>query len=91
MPTLTGVPQNISVKYQLATGYPVDLYFLMDLTASMKAAKGNVAKLGHDLAELLSGLTTEYRLGFGSFIDKVLMPYTDTSPTKWVSVYRAWK
>lgn len=82
MATLTGVPQNISVKYQLATGYPVDLYFLMDLTASMNATKGNVAKLGHDLADLLRNLTTEYRLGFGSFVDKVLMPYTDTSPSK---------
>lgn len=82
MTTLTGVPQDINVKYQLATGYPVDLYFLMDLTSSMKATKGNVAKLGQDLAVLLSSLTPQYRLGFGSFIDKVLMPYTDTSPSK---------
>ncbi|KAK4294312.1 hypothetical protein Pmani_019783 [Petrolisthes manimaculis] len=77
-----GIPQNIIVKYRLASGYPMDLYFLMDLTRSMNATKGTVARLGHELAILLESLTPQYRLGFGSFIDKVLMPYIDTSPGK---------
>ncbi|KAK4323390.1 hypothetical protein Pmani_005908 [Petrolisthes manimaculis] len=77
-----GVPQNLTINYRLATDYPVDLYYLMDLSKSMEDDKNNVAEVGYDLAKLLSSLTTQYRLGFGSFVDKVLMPFSDTSPTK---------
>ncbi|KAK3869052.1 hypothetical protein Pcinc_025612 [Petrolisthes cinctipes] len=77
-----GVPQNLTINYRLATDYPVDLYYLMDLSKSMEDDKENVAAVGYDLAKLLSTLTTQYRLGFGSFVDKVLMPYSDTSPVK---------
>lgn len=78
----TGVSQSIDINFRLATDYPVDLYYLMDLSSSMKDDKDNVAQVGFRLAELLNNLTTQYRLGFGSFVDKVLMPYVDTSPTK---------
>ncbi|KAK3862713.1 hypothetical protein Pcinc_031448 [Petrolisthes cinctipes] len=77
-----GVAQSININYRLATDYPVDLYYLMDLSNSMKDDKESVADVGIKLAELLRNLTSQYRLGFGSFVDKVLMPYVDTSPLK---------
>ncbi|KAK8731941.1 hypothetical protein OTU49_007344, partial [Cherax quadricarinatus] len=77
-----GVPINITLKYRQAGDYPVDLYYLMDLSNSMKDDKEQLATLGSKLADQLRILTSQFNLGFGSFVDKVLMPYADTSPNK---------
>nr|CAA67357.1 integrin [Pacifastacus leniusculus] len=77
-----GVPINITLTYRQARDYPVDLYYLMDLSNSMSDDKKQLAALGSELAKLMKGLTSQFTLGFGSFVDKVLMPYADTSPQK---------
>ncbi|XP_042877384.1 integrin beta-PS-like isoform X1 [Penaeus japonicus] len=77
-----GVTQHISVTYRQATDYPVDLYYLMDLSNSMLDDKQNLAKLGAKLADTMRNLTTQFKLGFGSFVDKVLMPFADTAAEK---------
>lgn len=63
----------------MTENFPVDLYFLMDLSYSMYYSKATLAKLGHELARAMRNLTTNFRLGFGSFIDKVETPYTITT------------
>ncbi|XP_039962389.1 integrin beta-PS-like isoform X1 [Bactrocera tryoni] len=67
----------IKVKYARALDYPVDLYYLMDLSESMKDDKDNLSKLGNTLAETMRNLTSDFRLGFGSFTDKAIMPFAD--------------
>lgn len=70
------------VSYSQAEDYPVDLYYLMDLSKSMEDDKDKLSYLGDTLAETMSKITTNFRLGFGSFVDKVLMPYVSTVPKK---------
>ena len=66
--------------YAQAQDYPVDLYYLMDLSKSMEDDKENLSELGTLLAETMQSITSNFRLGFGSFVDKVVMPYVSTVP-----------
>jgi integrin beta 1 len=68
-------PQTVRLKYKPASNYPLDLYLLMDLTWSMRDDKETLVKLGGSLSTSLSNLTENYRLGFGSFADKPIMPF----------------
>ncbi len=38
----SGLPQTFELKFKRAEGYPVDLYYLMDLSYSMKDDLENV-------------------------------------------------
>ncbi|GAB0094468.1 Integrin beta [Sergentomyia squamirostris] len=67
--------QTIKMTYQPARNYPLDLYYLMDLTVTMRDDKDTLVSMGERLAHALYELTENYRLGFGSFADKPLMPY----------------
>lgn len=87
-------PQHVSLKlrinqsydmqlhYAQAEDYPVDLYYLMDLSKSMEDDKKKLSELGELLAERMQSITSNFRLGFGSFVDKVVMPYASTVPAK---------
>ncbi|KAK8781903.1 hypothetical protein V5799_016756 [Amblyomma americanum] len=77
-----GSRQTFTVRFRQAEDYPVDLYYLMDLTQSMKEHKERVAELADDLVENMLNVTKNFRLGFGSFIDKVVLPYVDTTPAR---------
>ncbi|XP_014241511.1 integrin beta-PS isoform X2 [Cimex lectularius] len=71
---------RISVSYSQAVSYPVDLYYLMDLSKSMEDDKEKLSALGNILAESMKNITSNFRLGFGSFVDKVVMPYVSIVP-----------
>jgi len=73
---------RIAVNYAQAEDYPVDLYYLMDLSNSMEDDKEKLSALGNLLAESMRNITSNFRLGFGSFVDKVVMPYVNTMPKK---------
>ncbi|VDO38044.1 unnamed protein product, partial [Haemonchus placei] len=68
---------RFNVTYRQAVDYPVDLYYLMDLSYSMKDDKQKLSELGDLLAVRMRNITKNFRLGFGSFIDKKLMPFID--------------
>lgn len=72
--------QKIKIEYAQAEDYPVDLYYLMDLSNSMKDDKQKLSDLGQLLVESMSNITGNFRLGFGSFVDKVVMPYVSIVP-----------
>lgn len=55
--------------------YPVDLYYLMDMTNTMKDDLQKLYALGNDLATALRRVTSNLRMGFGAFVDKPLSPY----------------
>lgn len=69
----------LKFQYKMTENFPVDLYYLMDLSYSMYSSKATLAKLGNELARAMRNLTSNFRLGFGSFIDKVEMPYSVTT------------
>jgi len=73
---------DMQLQYAQAEDYPVDLYYLMDLSKSMEDDKHKLSELGELLAERMQSITSNFRLGFGSFVDKVVMPYVSTVPAK---------
>ncbi|KAF2902040.1 hypothetical protein ILUMI_04139 [Ignelater luminosus] len=73
---------SFHVQYAQAEDYPVDLYYLMDLSKSMEDDKDKLSVLGNKLAETMQAMTKDFKLGFGSFVDKVVMPYVSTVPSK---------
>eukprot|EP00061_Rhincodon_typus_P011766 g37029.t1 len=60
---------------------PVDLYFLMDFSNSMKDDLDNLKRLGLRLADLVRNMSSNYTIGFGKFVDKVTVPQTDMRPS----------
>lgn len=81
-----GRQQSVKMKYKPARNYPLDIYYLMDLTYSMKDDKKTLVGMGGSLSRSLANLTENFRLGFGSFADKAVMPYinlgTEANPCK---------
>ncbi|CAG2118416.1 unnamed protein product, partial [Medioppia subpectinata] len=71
-----------SVEIVKVLDYPIDLYYLMDLTYSMKEHKEKLVELADSLAVHMNNITKSFRLGFGSFIDKVVMPYASMVSAK---------
>ncbi|KAJ8349659.1 hypothetical protein SKAU_G00247890 [Synaphobranchus kaupii] len=77
-----GLRHTFQLKFKRAEDYPVDLYYLMDLSYSMKDDLQNVKNLGKALLKTLKKITSRARIGFGSFVDKTVLPFTNTSPAK---------
>ncbi|XP_055910007.1 integrin beta-PS [Eupeodes corollae] len=75
-------PSRLNFRYSQAQDYPVDLYYLMDLSKSMEDDKKKLSTLGDRLSATMRNITSNFKLGFGSFVDKVLMPYVSTIPSK---------
>ena len=59
------VGQEEEVKFSVAQAleYPVDLYYLMDLSNSMSDDRDNIVKLGGELATAIEKITKDYRIG----------------------------
>ncbi|KAM9307918.1 integrin beta-1-A-like [Gastrophryne carolinensis] len=62
----SGEPQTFNLTFRRAEDYPIDLYYLMDLSYSMKDDLENVKSLGTALMEEMKAITSEFRIGFGS-------------------------
>ncbi|XP_047702960.1 integrin beta-2 [Prionailurus viverrinus] len=77
-----GQAAAFNVTFRRAKGYPIDLYYLMDLSYSMLDDLINVKKLGGDLLRALNEITESGRIGFGSFVDKTVLPFVNTHPEK---------
>ncbi|XP_032421708.1 integrin beta-1-like [Xiphophorus hellerii] len=78
----SGEPQTFSLKFKRAEDYPIDLYYLMDLSFSMRDDLENVKKLGTDLMREMKKITSDFKIGFGSFVEKTVMPYISTTPAR---------
>ncbi|KAG7245878.1 hypothetical protein CRUP_022475, partial [Coryphaenoides rupestris] len=72
--------KRFRVKVRQVEDYPVDLYYLMDLSFSMNDDLFHLRSLGKLLAEAMNRTTSNLRMGFGAFVDKPLSPYMYISP-----------
>ncbi|XP_068602189.1 integrin beta-2 [Brachionichthys hirsutus] len=77
-----GLSTTFKLSFKRVQGYPVDLYYLMDLSYSMKDDLEHVKDLGQDLFEALNNITAHAQIGFGAFVDKTVLPYTNTNENK---------
>ncbi|XP_036365518.1 integrin beta pat-3 isoform X3 [Octopus sinensis] len=71
-------PHRIELAYREAKDSAVDLYVLMDLSASMKRSKETLSKLGQTLAKEMKKITKKFLLGFGSYVEKEIPPFVFT-------------
>ena len=44
--------------------------------------KENIVKLGEKIAEAVQEITSDFRIGFGSFVDKEVLPFISLVPGK---------
>ncbi|KAL4715135.1 hypothetical protein ACJJTC_012182 [Scirpophaga incertulas] len=72
-----GVPLDFKFSFKPAPHYPVDLYFLLDLSKTMQNVKTTIEEQSNKIYETMNTLTSNIRLGIGSFIDKNTLPYTN--------------
>ncbi|XP_072540567.1 integrin beta-7 isoform X2 [Salminus brasiliensis] len=77
-----GVPEEFKVEFRRAEGYPIDLYYLMDLSYSMKDDLEKIKNLGQNILNKLQEVTKTVRIGFGSFVDKERLPYVSQVKSK---------
>lgn len=75
-----GQPATVKVDVKMPGNYPVDLYYLMDLSGSMVEDLKRFPTLGDSIAKEITNITRNFRLGFGAFVDKPLAPYIETQP-----------
>uniref|UniRef100_A0A8C5HPZ8 Integrin beta n=1 Tax=Gouania willdenowi TaxID=441366 RepID=A0A8C5HPZ8_GOUWI len=62
--------------------YPVDLYYLVDVSASMQENLDHLKTVGVALSLRMMERSSDLWLGFGSFVDKPVSPYINVHPSK---------
>lgn len=77
---LAGSEVTFQIHVQQTEDYPVDIYYLMDLSASMFDDLQMIKNLGTTLSKEMAKLTSKFRLGFGSFVEKPVLPFIKTMP-----------
>lgn len=60
---LEGEPQTFKLMFKRAEDYPIDLYYLMDLSFSMRDDLENVKNLGTHLMREMQEITSDFRIG----------------------------
>ncbi|XP_037545190.1 integrin beta-3 [Nematolebias whitei] len=75
-----GDAKKFTVTVKQVEDYPVDLYYLMDLSYSMKDDLDRLLTLGNKLADTMGKTTSKLRMGFGAFVDKTISPYMYSYP-----------
>ncbi|XP_047426889.1 integrin beta-3a [Mugil cephalus] len=80
-----GDAKLFTVSVKQVADYPVDLYYLMDLSYSMKDDLERLRTLGNELALTMGRTTSNLRMGFGAFVDKTTSPYMYMFPPEAVT------
>uniref|UniRef100_A0A672L7N1 Integrin beta n=1 Tax=Sinocyclocheilus grahami TaxID=75366 RepID=A0A672L7N1_SINGR len=70
-----GSQLTFQIRVQQPEDHPVDIYYLMDLSASMYDDLKMIKDLGSTLSKEMAKLTSKFRLGFGSFVEKPVLPF----------------
>lgn len=74
---IPGESARINLSYEHRVSYPIDLYVLLDGSNSMKDYKGKISDATNEIVNGLNSITSNVKLGFGMFVDKPVLPYTD--------------
>jgi hypothetical protein len=73
----TGEQYTLLYNVTRAPDYPIDLYLVMDLSYSMRDDLANLKTTAISMADKLAELTNDYKIGFGSFVEKSQTPFTN--------------
>lgn len=77
-----GAAANFMLKIHPLKKYPVDLYYLVDVSASMHNNIEKLNSVGNDLSRKMAFFSRDFRLGFGSYVDKTVSPYISIHPER---------
>ncbi|XP_063095306.1 integrin beta-8 isoform X2 [Cavia porcellus] len=77
-----GAEANFIMKIHPLKKYPVDLYYLVDVSASMHNNIEKLNSVGNDLSRKMAFFSHDFRLGFGSYVDKTVSPYISIHPER---------
>ena len=66
---------DVKVRVKASNDYPLDLYILMDLSASFRNDLDNVKNIAPQLPLSLRSVSSDFQIGFGAFVDKPTLPY----------------
>ncbi|TGZ59608.1 hypothetical protein CRM22_008976 [Opisthorchis felineus] len=73
-------PLVVNFTFQSISDYPVDLYFLTDLSYTMSDDLETVSKLTNDIVKTMQSVTKKLKMGFGAFVDKPVFPFVVPTP-----------
>ncbi|XP_047507417.1 integrin beta-PS-like [Pieris napi] len=65
------------MKYKPAKDYPLDIYYVMDYSATMKKHTKTLIRQANKIYEELTRFTNNVRFGIGSYVEKPAMPFVD--------------
>ncbi|GFS27102.1 integrin beta [Elysia marginata] len=74
--------ETFTMTFRAADNYPVDLYFLFDSSLSMRKHIASLANLTDDIGRSIGDISSNYRMAYGTFQDKVALPFTGISPLR---------
>ncbi|XP_044284919.1 integrin beta-8 isoform X1 [Varanus komodoensis] len=77
-----GSETSFLLKVHPLEKYPVDLYYLVDVSASMHKNIEKLNSAGFDLSQKMENISIDLRLGFGSYVDKTVSPYISIHPER---------
>ncbi|XP_070702620.1 integrin beta-8 [Pempheris klunzingeri] len=77
-----GSEASVVVAVKQLKRYPVDLYYLVDVSASMQENLDHLKTVGVALSLRMIEHSSDLWLGFGSFVDKPVSPYINVHPSK---------
>ncbi|KAM4027943.1 integrin beta-8 [Anomaloglossus baeobatrachus] len=77
-----GASVNFLLRMQRLEKYPLDLYYLVDVSASMITSIEKLNAIGSDLSQKMADFSHDVRFGFGSFVDKPVSPYISVHPER---------
>lgn len=72
-----GEPVDFTMNFKPAKDYPLDVYYLMDISYTMESRVGDLKRQAEKIYKDLSAYTNNVRLGIGSFVEKPGFPYVD--------------
>jgi protocadherin alpha len=69
-----GQPTSFNLSIRPAPNFPLDVYFLMDFSQSMKNDLVQMRRLAYRTAGAIRSISRDFTVGFGSFVDKKQIP-----------------
>lgn len=76
----TGQAYKVDMTYKVARNLPMDMYFVLDFSTTMSQRLGTLADLTNTLiSHMRSQFTENIHIGFGSFLDKKIQPFSHTT------------
>nr|WEL12723.1 integrin beta 5 [Halisarca dujardinii] len=70
-----GQTSSFDLTIKPAPNFPLDIYFLMDVSTSMWDDLINMKRLTLSISDLMSDISNNFTVGFGSFVDKPTDPF----------------